>query len=190
MTDLWLLRHGQTDWNVEGRWQGQAPQAPGLNDAGQAQAVAAQKLMRTVPLRAIYCSDLIRARQTSEIVAASFDLTICADARLREIHLGAWEGMLHSEIADRYPLELAERERDPLEARAPGGEIPAQVEQRVLSAVDDIAAKYPEDSVLIVSHGVALAIIICRARSIPMAELYEHIPENAKPYRVSWNSKG
>jgi alpha-ribazole phosphatase/probable phosphoglycerate mutase len=60
------------------------------------------------------------------------------------------------------------------------------VEERVISAMTDITKKYPDDSVLIVSHGVPLAVIICHAQGIPMDEVYEHIPENAIPYRVEW----
>ena len=106
------------------------------------------------------------------------------------MNLGVWEGMLSSEIEARYPLELTERARDPLHARAPQGESPLEVEERVIAAVNDIAAKYQNESMLIVAHGVPLAVIICHAQGIPMDKIYEHIPENAKPYYVVWNSKG
>ena len=186
MTDLWLLRHGQTDWNVTGRWQGQTSEAPGLNDTGHAQAVSALEHLAGARFAAIYCSDLLRARQTSELIAEPLGLIVVLEPRLREMNLGAWEGMLSSDIEARYPLELAERAYDPLHARPPQGESPLDVEERVISAMTDITKKYPDDSVLIVSHGVPLAVIICHAQGIPMDEVYEHIPENAIPYRVAW----
>ena len=189
MTELWLLRHGQTDWNVTGRWQGQTSEAPGLNDTGRAQAVSAREHLTGMRFTAIYCSDLLRARQTAELISKSLNLNISLEPRLREMNLGAWEGMLSSDIEARYPQELAERAHDPLHARPPKGESPLEVEKRVLASVMDITEKYPDDSVLIVSHGVALAVIICHAQGIPMEEVYEHIPENAIPYHVVWNSK-
>jgi broad specificity phosphatase PhoE len=186
MTDLWLLRHGQTDWNVTGRWQGQTSKAPGLNDTGRAQAISAREHLAGIRFAAIYCSDLLRALQTAELISESLNLNISLEPRLREMNLGAWEEMLFSEIEARYPLELAARAHDPLHAHPPQGESPLEVEERVIAAVVDIAKKHPDDAVLIVSHGISLAVIICHAQKIPMEEVYEHIPENAIPYRVEW----
>lgn len=189
MTVLWLIRHGQTDWNLTGRWQGQATGAPGLNDMGRAQALALRDQLQDVNFSAIYSSDLLRARQTAELIAEPLGLTVAPEPRLREINLGVWEGMLSSEIEERYPQELAERIRDPFHARAPQGESPLEVAERVIAAVDDIAGKHQDESVLIVAHGVSLAVIICHAQGFPLDEVYEHVPENAKPYRVQWNLK-
>jgi broad specificity phosphatase PhoE len=190
MTDLWLVRHGQTDWNLTGRWQGQTSHAPGLNDVGRAQALSTREHLTGIHFSAMYCSDLLRARQTAELISESLNLNITLEPRLREMNLGAWEGMLSDDIEARYPLELAERAHDPLHARPPQGESPLDVEERVITAVTEITKKHPDDSVLIVSHGVSLAVIICHAQGIPMDEVYEHIPENTKPYHVQWNSKG
>ncbi|OIN86944.1 MAG: hypothetical protein COS37_03945 [Anaerolineae bacterium CG03_land_8_20_14_0_80_58_20] len=186
MTELWLIRHGQTDWNLTGRWQGQAPHAPGLNDMGRAQTLALLDQLQDVDFSAIYSSDLPRARQTAGLVAEPLGLTVTSEPRLREMNLGAWEGMLSSDIEIQYPHELEERKRDPFHARTPNGESPLEVAERVIAAVDEIAGKYPNASVLIVSHGVPLAVIICHAQGFPLDEVYEHVPENAKPYRVEW----
>lgn len=186
MTELWLLRHGQTDWNLTGRWQGQASSAPELNNTGYAQALAIREQLAGKQLSAIYSSDLLRARQTAKLIANPLGLTVILEPRLREMNLGAWEGMLSSEIEAQYPLELAERARDPHHARAPQGESPVEVAERTIAAVDDIAGKHAGESVLIVSHGVSLSIIICHARGFPLNEVYKHIPENAKLYHVEW----
>lgn len=186
MTEFWLIRHGQTDWNLLGRWQGQSPDAPGLNDTGCAQALAILDLLPRADFSAIYSSNLLRARQTAELIAEPLGLTVTLDPRLREINLGAWEGMLFSDIEAQYPHELEERKQNPLHARTPNGESPREVAERVITAVDEIARKHPADSVLIVSHGVALAVMICHAQGIPLDNVYEYIPENAKLYRVQW----
>jgi len=92
MTDLWLVRRGQTDRNLTGRWQGQASDAPGLNDTGHAQVLTICEQLKGSKLSAIYSSDLLRARQTAEMIAESLGLSVTLELRLREINLGAWEG--------------------------------------------------------------------------------------------------
>lgn len=186
MTELWLVRHGQTDWNLAGRWQGQAQSAPGLNETGFAQARAARLPLMGQRFSALYTSDLLRARQTAEILARPLELTVNLEPRLREINLGKWEGLLAGEIMVQYPQELAERQRDPWHTRAPGGEAPADVAARVLEALAEITNQYPQQKVLIVSHGLSLAVIRCKAEGLPLEQVYEHVLANATPQRVVW----
>ena len=186
MTTLWLVRHGQTDWNLAGRWQGQTSHAPELNEVGRVQALAIRDQLKNVRFSEVYASDLLRARQTAEIIAELYGLTVALEPRLREMDLGVWEGMLSDEIRAQFPQELLMRDRDPLHARAPRGESPVEVAARVYAAMDEIAAKHREESVLIVGHGVSLAVIICRAEGVPLKHVYEHVPDNATPYRVEW----
>jgi len=186
MTELWLVRHGQTDWNLTGRWQGQAPYAPGLNEMGRTQALAAYEQLRDKHLSAIYASDLLRSLQTAKLLAEPLGLTVIPEPRLREINLGAWEGMLSVDIEAQYPQEIAERALDPFHTRAPQGESPSDVTERVIAAINEIAAKHQNESVLIVAHGISLAVIICHAQDFPLERIYEHIPENAKLYCVEW----
>lgn len=185
-SDLWLARHGQTDWNLEGRWQGQSPRAPALNETGKAQALAILEQARDLDFSAVYSSDLPRARQTAALLAGSLDLPVTVEPRLREMDLGLWEGMLHDEIRTQFPLEFAQRMRDPMHTRAPGGESPVDVAERVIPAIDEIASRHPGESVLIVSHGISLAILSCHALDTPLECVYEYIPENAKLYPVRW----
>lgn len=186
MTELWLVRHGQTDWNLTGRWQGQAPDAPGLNEAGYAQALAVREQLNGRRFSGIYASDLLRARQTAELLAESLGMTVTFEPRLREINLGTWEGMLSSEIEARYPRELEERKRDPWHARAPEGESPGEVAERVLAAIEEISEEHRAGSVLVIAHGLSLAVIICHAEGIPLMQVYDHVPDNAAPRRVAW----
>lgn len=188
MTAIWLLRHGQTDWNLQGRWQGQASFAPGLNETGFAQARSAAEELSGNQFSAIYSSDLLRARQTAEAIAECHGLPVLVDERLREVNLGEWEGMLSGEVKARYAKELEERERDPLHARPPQGETLAEVAERARAAVDDILQKQAQGPILIVSHGLTLASLICMSSHIPLKQAYEHIPENAKPHRIEWNN--
>lgn len=188
MTSFWLVRHGQTDWNFTGRWQGQSPNAPGLNEIGRMQALGLRDQLKKVHLSAIYSSDLLRSRQTAELIAEPLGLSVNLEPRLREMKLGKWEGMLSEDIKTQFPQELAERACDPVNTRAPGGESPMQVAKRVVGAVDEIGMRHPEEGVLIVAHGISLAIITCLARDIPLEKLYEYVPQNATLNHVKWST--
>jgi len=178
VTRLILLRHGQTDWNIDGRYQGHA--YPPLNEVGVAQAHAVAAQLKGLGVTALYSSDLRRARQTAEIIAASLALPVRLDARLREIQLGEWEGLRQDEVLARFPVEWAARQRDPLYSRAPGGESVAEVAARVWAAANEVAHAQQTGSVLIVSHGLALATLLCRARGVPLERARDFIPDNAQ----------
>jgi alpha-ribazole phosphatase len=178
------VRHGETDWNLEGRYQGQSD-VP-LNDTGRAQAhLLAEKLHRR-RFDAIYTSDLQRASETAGILGAALNLPIRCEERLREINQGEWEGYLVEVIKARFAELWKQRSADPAAVRPPGGETVAEVAKRVWAALDEIARSHPEGTVLIVSHGLALATILCKVRGIPLGQAYSLIPENAKPVWVNW----
>lgn len=139
MTTLLLARHGETDWNRDGRWQGWAD--PPLNETGRAQARALAEQLRTIPFDAAYSSDLRRALETAEIVAASHGVTVVADPGLREIDIGSWSGLTHPEIDERFGGELVD------------GESREAHQARVLAAVERIARAHPGERILIVTHG-------------------------------------
>ncbi len=162
MTRLLLIRHGETDWNVEGRYQGQAD--PPLNARGlaQARALAARWQQEGIRPAAIYASPLKRAWQTAEILAQATGAPLYAEPRLKEIGLGAWEGVLTPEIMRRWPETFRDWETRPWQTRPPGGETIAEVQQRVYAAIDDIIARHPNDTVAIVAHRLPLALLKIR----------------------------
>ena len=106
------------------------------------------------------------------------------------MHLGVWEGMLSTDIKQNYPDEIEARRRDPMGYRPPGGETLGEVAERIFQAVDEITAQYPGGQVVVVSHGLALAVLIARAQGVEPGRAYELIPPNAVPQRVIWTSDG
>jgi len=137
VTTLLLVRHGETDWNAERRWQGHAD-VP-LNARGREQArVLAERLATDGRVDAVYSSDLSRARDTAEIVARRFGITVVADPDLREIDVGSREG--------RTGETDGPWDGEPQEAHA----------ARVLGAVRRIAERHPGERVLVVTHGGSL----------------------------------
>jgi broad specificity phosphatase PhoE len=184
MTQLCLIRHGQTDWNLEGRYQGQSD-VP-LNKNGLAQALSLTEKLNGHSFSAIYSSDLTRARQTAENIADHLGLTVQVEPRLREINQGEWEGVLVEEIISRYAEIWSQRTVDPASVRPPGGETVREVATRVYAALDDIARLFPNRRVLIVSHGLSIATAICRDKDIPIGQAYTVIPENVQPVWMEW----
>lgn len=160
MTTLLLARHGETDWNREGRWQGWAD--PPLNATGRAQARALAEQLRDTPFDAVYSSDLRRAHETAEIVAAPHDVPVVADPGLREIDVGSWSGLTRKEIEQRFP-----------DGTRPDGETRDEHAARVLEAVERIARENPGLRILVVTHGGTM-----RALHGHVSELPFHPVEN------------
>lgn len=179
MTRLVLIRHGETDWNREGRFMGHTDLP--LNDKGLAQAEAAAQSFRGQTLEAVYTSDLLRARQTAEAVARATGAPIVIDRRLREIGQGEWEGQLLSRIQAVYGDLLARRRVDPLDTRPPGGETVREVQARVLPFLKETARRHPDGRVAIVSHGALLAVVRVRLLGLPVETVWDQGPDHASP---------
>ena len=188
MTRLLLVRHGQTDWNYEGRYQGQAD--PPLNHQGRTQAQALAAQLTGEPLSAIYSSDLHRALETAQIIARGLAVPIQVDARLREIKLGRWEGMLYADIQAQYPALWWAREQDPVHVRAPDGENVAELTKRVYEMANEISARYTSGQVLVVTHGLVISVLKCRVLGIPMEQSFSHIPGNTHLILLEWDPAG
>lgn len=184
MTEFWLIRHGQTDWNARRIYQGQAD-IP-LNEVGIEQARQLAERLKAERFDAIFASDLIRAVQTAEILAGDSKDAIQIDRRLREICQGAWEGLSLDEVQEKYADDFKRGFEDPAYSRAPGGESVAEVAARMAAAADEIAGLFPTGRVMLVSHGLAVSTLFCQANDIPLTEVYHHIPDNAVPLQIYW----
>jgi broad specificity phosphatase PhoE len=145
MLNLLLARHGQSEWNAAGRWQGQAD--PPLTELGLAQARSAAG--HAGSFDAVFASDLERACVTAQIIAEGIGIgPVIIDPRLRERHAGEYEGLTRAEIDERYPGAI-EAERWP-----PGWESNAEIQTRLLEALNDIIDYTGGDGdVLVVCHG-------------------------------------
>ena len=133
---LYLVRHGQTDWNAEGRLQGHADRP--LDTIGRIQAAAVAQRLASVRLEAIYASDLVRAVATARAIAAYHGLEVIRDPRMREVGYGEWEGNRIGELAQRYPMQVAGWRSDPPAYLPPGAESPHAVRQRVAGFLQEM----------------------------------------------------
>ncbi len=151
---LVLVRHGRTDWNAEGRFQGQAD--PPLDDYGWEQARRAAEVVAAMRPAAIVSSDLRRAHQTAVMVGAACGLIPSTDRELREVALGGWEGLQRDEAALRFPAEYAAWTGG-TDVRRGGGETQAEAGARVATALMGFLWRAgPGRTMVAVSHGLAL----------------------------------
>ena len=159
MVRLVLWRHGQTRWNVEGRFQGQSD-IP-LDPVGEQQADRAARLLAALQPAAIFSSDLVRATSTAAPLARLTGLRVITDKDLRERYGGLWEGLTDVEIRTRYPVEHSQW-------LPPGGETSAAVADRAGAAMERIAETLaPGTLAVIVSHGAALRLGAARLLGLP-----------------------
>lgn len=150
---LVVWRHGQTDWNLQGRWQGESD-IP-LNATGVAQAKAAAPAVAALGITEIWASDLRRARATAEELAALTGHEVRIDPRLREISVGRWSGRPVAELRAEFGEVLAAEARGEDVVRG-GGESVRQVERRVAQALAEIGEQAPDGAVVaVVMHGLA-----------------------------------
>ena len=168
MTTLLLARHGETDWNRDGRWQGHANTE--LNERGREQARALAAQLDDEPIAAVYASDLARAQETAELIAAPRGLDVRVDPRLREIHFGVWEGLTTAEIEERYPDQVERWRADDGSQAVAGGETYEQMGERVVGALSEIAAAHPAETVLVVFHGGPIRGLLAHASGITYGE--------------------
>lgn len=144
-TRILLIRHGQSEWNASGRWQGWAD--PPLSSLGRRQAHGAAEFVGSID--AIVSSDLIRATETAVIISEAIGVgPVIVDERLRERDIGEWTGLTHAEIEEGWPGRLAMRPFHP-----PGGEHRDQVIERVLKGLSDVAISHRGGEVLVIAHG-------------------------------------
>lgn len=165
-----LLRHGQTEFNLDGRMQGHLDTK--LTEHGQAQAATAAPALAELGLDRIVSSDLSRAHETALAVAASVGLPVTTDLRLRETNLGDWQGSTTREIEDDSPGAIGTWRADPRWS-PPGGESRVDVVARSMPLVDELDAEFAADpegrAVLFVAHGGMIAGLVCGLLGLPEA---------------------
>lgn len=193
MSRLLLARHGQSLSNAVRRFQG--VQDVALSDLGARQAEALGQALHRRGVAAVYTSPLARARRTAEIVAAGLGLPLTPVDDLRELSLGEWEGRTVEEIRALPGDPYAQWVRDPVACLPPGAEPLADVQARVVRAMDDIAAAHPNgQEVLIVCHGGVISAYLAHCLGLPLSSIWRltlsngSITEVAPPRVRSVNS--
>lgn len=188
MVRLLLVRHGQTDLNAARRYQGHLPTP--LNAVGCAQAEALGRRLAGEPLDAVLSSDLPRALETARAIALHHALGVRCEPRLREIALGGWEGLTFDEIARRDPEAQARWIADPLAVAPPGGETLAALAERLRGVLGEAASLGEGRTVVLVSHGGALQVLLCLALGLSPAAHWQFRLDEASLSELSLYAAG
>jgi 2,3-bisphosphoglycerate-dependent phosphoglycerate mutase len=178
-----MVRHGETEWNRENRFQGLAD--PPLNEAGRAQARSVAVELAADELTALYSSPLRRAHETARILGAVLGLEVQVSDALREVDVGSWSGLTRTEVEARFPdgyrrwLEYGHGWDD--------GETYEQLGARVVAGLVGIAAKHPRERVLAVTHGGPIRSALAAAAGVEFDEARRsiHVVANCAVVRVA-----
>jgi 2,3-bisphosphoglycerate-dependent phosphoglycerate mutase len=190
MTELSLVRHGETEWNASGRHQGQTDSQLSQRGLAQAEALAERWAREGARFDAVYSSDLGRAMRTAEILVARIGGEIRAEESLRERGLGIFEGLTYEEIDERYPEEaLLHRSGDP-HFRPEGGESYVDLYGRSVAALREIARRHDPGRVLVVTHGGVVGMAVREALGIGLAVERRVALPNAGVSRLAWDGSG
>jgi broad specificity phosphatase PhoE len=174
---LLLVRHGQSTWNHERRIQGQLD--PPLSEEGRRQAAHLGRRLAGRQFAGLYSSDLKRAAETAGLVGEAVGIEPTPMAELREIYLGAWEGLQTEELAVRFPEAWAGWTQEPNWDLVPGGEGSAAFEKRVTGVLDSLFARHQDGDVLVVTHGGVIQIALHHVVGRPGRGIFPFRIQNA-----------
>ena len=186
-TTTLLVRHGQTEMSVQGRFAGRGDVPLTPRGVEQATAVAARLTGRPVDL--VVTSPLSRARDTARVVADASGVPLAVDDDLAETDFGAWEGLTFAAVMASWPAELAAWQRD-ADAAPPGGESFGAVARRVNGALDRLLAEHEGQTIVVVSHVTPIKTLVCRALLAPTAAMFRMHLDVASLCEAAWFADG
>lgn len=168
-TKIFVVRHGQTEWNVIDQFQGQMNSE--LTELGRSQARSAVEHLLDQGITRAYTSSLGRAMETAEIINEQLGLELEASDSLREMSLGPWEGVLISEAEKRDPEQFRHFRNTPEHFSLPGAETFGELQARVVAEIQRIANRHAGEAVLVVCHGIAIKSLLLHLYEKPLKDL-------------------
>jgi alpha-ribazole phosphatase len=188
VTELILVRHGETDANVAFVIQGHTDTP--LNDRGRQQALDLAERFLDERLAAVYSSDLARCVETAEIIAREKGLSVVATPALREAQFGQWEGKTAEELRLAFPDEYLARQADAYNFHPPDGESKREVLDRVLAFLRDLAQRHQGTKVLVVTHGGPITVVLHHVLGIAVTTRAPFRVDNASIHRIEASPAG
>ena len=188
MTEIIIIRHGETEWNKTGRFQGHSD-VP-LSAEGRAQAAALGKNLVVDHVDAIYASDLTRAMETAAPLAQRFGLEVISDPLLRELNFGSWEGRNFNDVNAENPDAMKTFYNDPERVNIPDSEPFPEFQRRVAGRVREIVAQERGKRIVIVSHGASIRILFADILSMPIRSIWHVSQLNTAVNKVRFEDNG
>lgn len=176
MTRVYLIRHCTTDNNLKGIFQGSIDMELGAQGIAQAKCLA--RRFRDTALEAVYTSPLLRARQTAEAICVHYPFAPVAESRLRELNGGLLEGNPSDLNNERFPECMHHLSSHPALFQAPQGESCREVYDRMIAVMDDIVRVHPDETIAVVSHGLAIQLYLGYVKGIAFEQMERYIVGN------------
>ncbi|ANR71540.1 phosphoglycerate mutase [Selenomonas sp. oral taxon 126] len=188
MTEIIIIRHGETEWNKTGRFQGHSD-VP-LSAEGRAQAAMLGKNLSVDHVDMIYASDLTRAMETAAPLAQRFGLEVISDPQLRELNFGAWEGRNFNDVNAENPNAMKNFYTDPEQADIPESEPFPEFQRRIAGRVREIVAQERGKRIVIVSHGASIRILLADLLSMPIRSIWHLSQLNTAVNKIRFEDDG
>lgn len=189
MKILYIVRHGETDWNKMGKYQG-ITDVP-LNENGLNQAKACGEALKDITFDRILSSDLSRALVTAETIRGDRTTPITVDKRLRELNFGDWEAMLFSDIEARWPGLIDEMYLRPHLVKVPNGESFKDLQDRAWAGLEEFLNKNDEEETLLIAcHGGTIRTLLCKLLDISISHCWNFSQGNTAINRIFYNGMG
>lgn len=172
-TDIWLVRHTQTDWNKAQRYQSRSDRP--LTEFGLARAAAVARRVRRIHFSAVISSGLARTDQLADAIATQQrqPLTVDYDERWREADHGCWEGLTYAEISRQHAAQAQQRFANTWQSHAHGGESTADLWARVQAAWNDLLRRHDGGRILIVTHATPIQLLLCALLKLPFQQYWQ-----------------
>ncbi|MCK8817384.1 alpha-ribazole phosphatase [Natroniella sulfidigena] len=167
-TEVILVRHGETEWNRDFKFQGSKDIE--LSAEGKEQGAKLAARFASEKIDKVYSSNLTRAYQTASLVAEKHDLEVIQVDGLQEINFGKWEGMTYQEINKEFDFTVDEWMKDPANKKPPAGESLKQLEKRTVKALEKVLEEEEGNKIVIVSHGGVIRTLLCNLLEMPLSK--------------------
>ncbi len=185
MKRLYLLRHGETEWNTKRITQGTTDIELTARGIEQAQNVANRLVSEKIDY--IYASNLSRAYETARIIGKTIGVDVETASGIREMHFGGWQGLSVEDLKNQYPKEHIIWRSEPHKWSLEGAETLLQVQERTLTTVNNLRKKHPDKNVLLVSHGAAIKALLLGILDIDLSNYHKLMSSNTGLSIVDYN---
>lgn len=187
MTRLFLIRHGETEWNKNLRYQGHRD-IP-LSETGLAQAKKIARRLSTEKIDAIYSSDLSRALETAKAIAGFHEVSVNIVTELKETNFGRWEGLTYNEIENQFREVMHGWRENPRDTKIPGGESLSEVAERCLKGLEKVISDNPDKNVVVVAHGGIIRIIVATVLGMSINDYWKIKQDNVSLNIIEFYNK-
>jgi len=188
MNRFFIVRHGETFWNIDGRTQGHGDSK--LTEDGIKQAQRLAKKLLKYDIDYIYSSDLGRTIQTSEMISNTLNKKVEYKEQLREINFGKWEGLTIQEIKRDYPDVYTVWRNKPHKALIPEGENLYKLKQRLLDCINELNKKHENSNIVLVSHGMSIKVLLLSLLESELSNIYRIKQDNTALNIVEFRNYG